>query len=261
MAYPVVLNGVEGEQFNNYDARRWPLGTRMALQDGRRFAFCDAAGTALVAGRLQQSAVPSGNFDTLVTPTSQVVGDRSVAITTGATATTAGVFDGGSLVPEAAAGAGDGFLYIIDDGVPVIGTTSNGDIPLAAGYGLQTVITAGSDTITLLKNPYQDLVITPTPNTALVVGVATSAIPASNWGWVQTWGPAAVLVDGTEVMGGRVSASGTVGTPADGSVMASGIIITATNPTIAQMGELLEVGWVMEIAPDTGLGTVFLKIS
>ncbi len=260
MAYPVVLNGVEGEQFNNYDSRRWPLGTRMALQDGRRFAFCDAAGTVLVPGRVQQSAVPDGEFDTLVTPTSQVVGDRSVAITTGSTATTAGVFDGGSLVPEAAAGAGDGFLYIIDDGVPVIGTTSNGDIPLAAGYGLQTVITAGTDTITLLKNPYQDLLICPAPPEALVAGIASSAIPASNWGWVQTWGPAAVLVTGTEVIGGRVSASGTV-TNTTGAIEATGVLIITTAPTIAQMSEILEVGWCMEIAPTTGLGTVFLKIS
>ncbi len=260
MSYPVVLNGVEGEQFNNYDSRRWPLGTRMALQDGRRFAFCDAAGSPLVAGRVQQSAVPQGNFDTLVTPTSEVAGSREVAITTGATAVTANLFDGGFLIPEAAAGAGDGFLYKIDDGVVAIGTTSNGDIPLAAGYGLQTVITAGTDTITIIKNPYQDLLISPAPPEALIVGIACSAIPASQWGWVQTWGPAAVLVTGTEVIGGRVSASGTV-TNTTGAIEATGVLITTTAPTIAQMTEILEVGWCMEIAPDTGLGAIFLKIS
>ncbi len=53
MAYPVVINGNEGEQFNNYDSRRWPLGTRMVLQDGRRFAFANAAGTVLVPGRVR----------------------------------------------------------------------------------------------------------------------------------------------------------------------------------------------------------------
>lgn len=260
MAYPVVINGVEGEQFNNYDSRRWPLGTRMVLQDGRRFAFANAAGTALVAGRVQQSAVPEGNFDTLVLNVAGAVGDRQVGITTGSVAVTAGLFDGGILIPEAAAGLGDGFLYTIDDGVVAIGTTSNGDIPLAAGAGLQTALTAGTDTITILKNPYQDLLISPAPPEALIAGIATSAIAADEFGWVQTWGPAAVLITGTLIIGGRVSASGTI-TNTTGAVEATGVLVTNTAVTIAQMSEILEVGWCMEIAPDTGLGAIFLKIS
>ena len=259
MAYPVLINGSEGEQFNNYDARRWPLGTRMILQDGRRFAFGAAGGTALVAGKVAQSPVPNANFDTLVLNVTGAVGDRQVGITTGATATSSAL-DEGILITEAVAGDGEGRMYKIDEGVPVIGTSSDGNIPLAAGSGLQTVITAAADTITIMNNPYEDIIISGAPPAALILGVSTSPIPIDNWGWIQTWGPCAVLIDNTVIIGGRVSPSGTLGSSVAGSVEASGRIITTTAPTTAQTTELLEFGICMEVAPTTGFGAIFLKV-
>ncbi|KKN32297.1 hypothetical protein LCGC14_0815390, partial [marine sediment metagenome] len=111
------------------------------------------------------------------------------------------------------------------------------------------------------KNPYQDVIISGAPPAALILGVACSPVPIANWGWLQTWGPAAVLIDDTNVIGGRVSPCGTAGNSTAGAVEASGIIITATAPTVAQTTELLELGWCMEVAPTTGYGHIFLKIS
>ena len=260
MAYPAQLNAVEGEQFNNYDAQRWPLGTRMAMQDGRRFVFAAAGGTALVAGKLQQSEIPDVDHDTLAVQAAGVAGDRTITFTNGADEVEADLYADGFVCIEAAAGVGEGRSYKIEITHGVLAASSTQILPLAAGYGLATALNT-SDKITLIKNPYQDNIITAAPLTAMVTGIAQSAVPVDNWGWLQTWGPCACLVDGVEVIGGRVSAAGTAGNSTVGSIEATGIIITTTAITTAQMTEALEVGYCMEVAPTTGFGMIFLKIS
>jgi hypothetical protein len=259
MAYPTVIYGPEGEQFNNYDTRRWPLGTRMVLQDGRRFAFVEAGGTALATGKVQQSEVPDPDHDTLAVQAAGSAGDRTISLTNGTDAIEANLYADGFAATEAAAGASEGYLLKVDLTHDSLAASATVSLPLAAGYGLPLAINT-SDTITLVKNPYADVIVAPAPPEALIVGVATSPTPANNWGWVQTWGPCAALVTGTMVIGGRVSASGTV-TNTTGALESSGVLITATAPTVAQITEILECGWCMETAPDTGYGMVFLKIS
>lgn len=259
MSYPAFLNAVEGEQFNNYDSKRWPLGTRMVLQDGRRYVFAKAGATALATGKVQQSEVPDPDHDTLAV-LSGAANARLISFTNGSDAVEADLYADGSVVTEAAAGASEGYLLKVDISHDSQAASTGVEIPLAAGSGLPIALNT-SDTITLCKNPYDDVIISAAPPVALILGVACSPIPIANWGWLQTWGPAAVLVAGVEVIGGRVSPCGTAGPSTVGAIEASGIIITTTAATIAQITELLELGWCMEVAPTTGYGHVFLKIS
>jgi hypothetical protein len=245
------LWGPEGEQFNQYTNQRWPLGTALNFQDGRKFRFCENGATLAVAGNLYQSPVPDAAFDTLVLAANGAIGDRTVSITTGAAAVVAGDLDGGYLVTEAVAGAGEGRLYLIDKGTPAIATTATGNVNLAGGAGLQTAITAGSDTITLIKNPYKDLIIQPSPPTALLIGVAIAAIAANSFGWVQTRGPAVCLIDGTVVIGQEVMPSNGV----DGAVEAWGLTDGTPNVAITP-----PCGHVIEVAPTGDYGTIMLKI-
>jgi hypothetical protein len=259
MSYPAFLNAVEGEQFNNYDSKRWPLGTRMILQDGRRFVFAKAGGTALATGKVQQSEVPDPDHDTLAVQAAGAIGDRTISLTNGSDAIAANDYEDGSAITEAVAGAAEGYLLKIDLTHAALDASSTVTLPLAPGYGLPLAIVAGSDTITLCKNPYDDVVVAPAPPEALILGIATSPVPIANWGWLQTWGPAAVLVAGTMVIGGRVSASGTV-TNITGALESSGVLITNEAETTAQITEILDCGWCIETAPDTGYGHVFLRI-
>ncbi len=257
MSYPTVLYGNEGEQFNNYDARRWPLGTRMVLQDGRRYAFAEAGGTALVTGKVQQSEVPDGDHDTLAVVSGAQYA-RTINITNGSDAIEEDLYADGYAITEAAAGASEGYMLKVEQSHAALGASTTVALPLAAGYGLPLTLDT-NDTITLIKNPYADVIISAAPAEALILGVACSPIPTTEFGWIQTWGPAAVFVDDTWVIGGRVSPSGSVGNT-DGAAEASGIIITDTNETTAQITELIELGWCMEVAPSGGYGAIFLKI-
>lgn len=258
MSYPTIIFGPEGEQFNNYDARRWPLGTRMVLQDGRRYVFCEAGGTALVTGKVQQSEVPDGDHDELPV-LSGVANARVINFTNGSDAIEKDLYADGSIVIEAVAGASEGYLLKVDLTHDSQAASTGVEIPLAPGYGLPITLTT-ADTITFCKNPYQDVIISPAPPEALILGIACSPVPADNWGWIQTWGPAAAFITGVMVIGGRVSASGTV-TNITGALESSGVLITADNPTIAQTTEILDCGWCMETAPTGNYGHVFLKIS
>ena len=258
MAYPTVLYGSEGEQFNNYDARRWPLGTRMVLQDGRRYAFAEAGGTALVTGKIQQSEVPDPDHDTLAVVSGAQYA-RTINITNGSDVIEADLYADGYAITEAAAGASEGYMLKVEQTHDELAASTTVALPLAAGYGLPITLDT-NDTITLIKNPYADVIISAAPPVALILGVATSPVPAAEFGWIQTWGPAAVLIDDTVVIGGRVSVAGTAGNSTVGSVEASGIIITDGNETTAQMTELIESGWCMEVAPTGDYGAIFLKI-
>jgi len=109
-----------------------------------------------------------------------------------------------------------------------------------------------STTVSLVKNTYKDIIIHPSPATAKLVGVAVSAIPANQYGWIQTWGPCAVLTQGTVVINEVVVDSATV----DGAVAPMGLTEGQPNTGAGQNA----VGVVMEVAANTEHSLVFLTI-
>lgn len=259
--------GVEGEQFRIYDsAKSWnipyAIGQELWLSDGRRYRFGRMGASAAVTGKLYQSEVPDGNFDTLAVPSSalNVVGSRSLVVTLPANAITKDLWAGGYAVIEAAAGAGEGRAYKILSH-PASAGSEDVTFTLAGGNGLQTALNT-SDKVTFIKHPGADLIIHPAPPTALLYGIAAADIPATDYGWFQYKGPCPVLVVGTAVIGGGIVATGTVTGSPDGSVEAAGTIITTTAATIAQITELTGalIGVCMEVAPTTGYTMVMLDM-
>src|SRR3990167_2210890 len=110
MSYPNVLFGPEGEQFNTYavPARggrgRWPLGTQLLLQDGRKYRFATAGATTLVIGDINQGAANVAN-DQGRTGIAAAIGDRAPTLTTGA-AVTANKYAEGFFTISVTPGAG-----------------------------------------------------------------------------------------------------------------------------------------------------------
>lgn len=262
MAFPNVLYGVEGEQFNSYTDQRWPLGTRMILQDGREYRFARNGSGAATAGLLFQSEVPDSNFDTLAVPaatsTYNTAGLRTLRVTLPASAITKNLWAEGFAVTEAAAGAGEGYAYKI---VSHAASAGSEDVDFTLATPLKHTLNT-SDKITFIKHPLADVIIHPAPPTAALAGVVAGAIAASSYGWLAIRGIQAVLVAGTHVIGGGLIATSTVtGTP-DGSVEAAGIGITTTAATIAQITEVTGslIGTCVEVAPTTGYGSAQLRM-
>lgn len=262
MSFPNIIFGNEGEQFVTYTDQRWPIGQLMLLPDGRGYRFgLNGSGTG-TAGLLFQSEVPDGNFDTLAVPaaaaTYNTAGLRALRVTLPASAIVKDLWAEGYAVTEAAAGAGEGYAYKIKTHPASAGTE---DVTFTLETALKHTLNT-SDKVTFMRHPGAAVIVHPAPPTAALYGVVAGALAAANYGWFAVRGPQPVLVVGTHVIGGGLNATGTVTGSPDGSVEASGVLITTTAATIAQVSEFMGsyVGTCMEVAPTTGYGMALLKM-
>lgn len=244
MSFPNVLFGPDNEVFNTYTDRRWPLGTRLITADGRVFRFGLAGASNLAAGKLHQAPAPVTNH-VLQTPTAASVGATTVSVALGATAVTKDQYRDGVLSIEL--GTGQGYAYKIDSHAAV---SSSGTfvVPLTRGITVQVAIPATSNSVSLVQNPYSNIIVAPTTLTSQVCGVPVSAITAAQYGWFQTRGLAAVLVNGTVVIGNRVVPSLTTA----GAVEAASGTFAVTS--------LEAVGRVAHVATSTNYSTIDLCI-
>jgi len=248
MSFPALIHGTEGEQFSTYTDKRWPLGTKMILQDGREYRFGQAAGTGIAVGKLCAATANGGNFDELAIPTAVAAGTRTFNITNGATTIAANDFEDGYVNVED--DTGEGHLYKIKShGIEAAGSAAV-EVTLANPGGVKVAFTT-STTVGLMTSPYKDVIIHPSPNVTALVGVTAAAVTADYYGWFQVRGPGSVLIDGTVVIGDSVMASDAT----DGAVEAFGLTEGTPNVEIAPI-----VGTVIEVAATTEHGHILLDV-
>ena len=260
MAFPNMLYGPEGEQFTRYalnsttNRSRWPWGTEMAMQDGRKFRFGNAGGVALVAGDLQQARVVVANHVLQTAATAGAVGDRSLAVTLGATAAAINDYADGFLVIEL--GTGFGYAYPIAEHAAVL-SAGTFTVPFKEGVSLQVAVPTTANTVSLISNPYYLGIVYPTTPTGVPIGVAQKPLTATttaatNAGWFQIKGLGAVTTQGTVVVGNTVVPSGTTA----GSV--SPFVLTEGTPNTG--GGQIVVGMVAHVATTTNKSTIMLNL-
>jgi hypothetical protein len=212
MSTPLVLFGPSGEQFNQYTTQRWPFGTQLVMQDGRKYRF-GYAPTLLVVGDLLTSAANVANHVNL-TAVASALGTGTPSVTTGATAATANQYAEGFAVVSVTPDGGR--VYKIDNHLANAGSAAL-VLNLAAGDTIKAAWTTTSR-VDLIKNPYDGVIQAPvTTITGAPVGAACSAIAAGAYGWVQTAGIAAILTQGTLVLGNPaayIQVAARVGPPA-----------------------------------------------
>ena len=178
------------------------LSTRMVLPDGRVYYYGQTDG-AQTAGAICQSAATVGNHDMDLAVNTASVGDKSLSVTLGGTAATEDQYKDGYVYVND--GTGEGNIYKIRQH-DAINSSAAGTINL---YDGDTIAVAFEDAtiVGLAKNPYKDFVVYPTTPTGHAVGVAATDFDDDDFGWLQTWGPAAVLCDVAFVIGNHVRVS------------------------------------------------------
>ena len=179
-----------------------PLSTRMVLPDGRVYYYGQTDG-AQTAGAICQSAVSVPNHDMDLVVNTASAGDKSLSITLGATAATEDQYkDGYAYVND---GTGEGHIYKIRQH-DAINSGAEGTFNLYDGDTIAVTFAAAA-IVGLAKNPYKDFIVYPTTSTGHAVGVVATDFDDDDFGWVQTWGPAAVLCDVAFVIGNHVRVS------------------------------------------------------
>lgn len=246
MSFAAYVQGSPGQEKETHTAQKHPLGTVMVFSDGRQFRYCENGGVALASGKLVQMPVPEANHDELAVNTA-AAGDDTLSITLGATAAAANLYRDGWVNVED--DTGEGHLYKIKSH-PAVASAAEGVFTLEDNDPIKVAFVAAT-TVGLVKNPYKDVIVQPSPPTAAVVGCACTTVPIDNFCWIQTTGPASVLTDGTLVLFEMCMTSDAV----DGAVEDFSLT-EAAPPTLDDT----IVGRVIEVAVDTEYSVVWLQL-
>lgn len=213
MSFPYTVYGKPGDAYETSSTKRFPLGTRMIMKDGRAYRYCKNGTTILYAGKLCRMGDTVDNSTFAYTMSTNVeIGSTSVKLnTTGATGPFAkNVLDDGYLFYNATGATGGGELHLIyrvgssgstDAAVTGGDPSVDGTFGTATGYRatihlypndyIRNAWTTSTGEVHVVPNKY--MAVQPTDIAVgaggAVVGVPNIAIPASYFFWAQTWGP------------------------------------------------------------------------
>ena len=230
------------------------MGTKLVLPDGRVFRYALAGATALAVGKLNQMAAPVANHLNKACDVARAIGATEISATLGATAAAANLYAEGFVhVNDATA---EGHTYKIKEHAAAALSTVL-TVTLADGVTVQVALVAATSEVTFTRNPYAGIIVCPTTLTAAVAGVNPVAVTAAYYFWLQTWGPAAVLANGTLVVGKMCANPATTA----GSVDTYPITLTEGAPNTYTPGDSPVVGEVMQVNASTEYALVFLKIA
>jgi len=233
------------DSFTSSSTQQHPLGTRAVTRDGRVFRYCQMGAADAVAGDLYQSAAPIPNHLALTAPV-VAIGATSFSCTPGATGGAANLYSEGYLQVDTT--PGNGYIYKILGHAAITASVAF-TLNLVPEDAIQIALTASSR-IGLLHNPYKNVILPPTTQTATVVGVAPCIITATQYGWLQTWGIASVLINGTPAITAPVVNSGTTTGAVDKWTTAAADVAVQTIGHMAQVGVSTKNNFVfLQIAP------------
>ncbi|KKM25446.1 hypothetical protein LCGC14_1594890 [marine sediment metagenome] len=191
MARVINVRGSDTSVFDTSNVSAWPLSTRMHVPDGRVFRYAKAGSVALSIGKLVSSPAREPQHANLAVAAGQVAGERSFTATlTDVAVANEEYKDGLAYFND---GTAQGQVYRIGSAlVAAAGATVTVELYTALRGALGT-----TDQVTLIKNVYNGVAVSQALRTERAVGVPPQAITANYFFWAQTFGPMAVLQDGT----------------------------------------------------------------
>jgi len=199
---PLKTQGFAQDIYKESSVQLEELGTLRILSDGRKFQYARAGATALAAGKVTQTAIPSANASDEVVAASAAVGDMSISVTFGGAVTADFYKDGLLWVND---DTGEGHLYRVRG--HAAGTTA---VIVYLKDPIRVAVTAGSGTVSLIQNPQDLVLVYPTSGTGAPAGIPPIPVTANCYFWNQVAGPVPVLTDGTVVIGQHVRVSDAV---------------------------------------------------
>ena len=192
MAFPLTVNLAYGMEKRETSDQRHKLGTRATTPDGRVFYYAEANGTGIARGGNVVNgiaAVAAHDMDLVAAAASASA--TSFTTTTSLTVTKDQYKDAYVYFND---GPAEGEIYRIKSNTAV-SSAAGLSITIDEPDGLVTALTTSS-LFGVMYSPYKDIHIVDgngTPTTG-VVGVTTAPVTADYFCWVQTAGPAAVLM-------------------------------------------------------------------
>ena len=191
MGRAINVRGSDTEVFVTSDVRAWPLSTRMHVPDGRVFRYAKAGSVDLGVGKLVSSAAREPQHANLSVQATRVIGDGIITATLTDVAVALNEYESGLVYVND--GSKQGHVYRL-------GNHEAGlvDGTLTVNLHTRLITPLGtSDQVTLIKNVYNGVAVSQALRTERAVGVPPKDVTAGLYFWAQTFGPVAILQDGT----------------------------------------------------------------
>ncbi len=212
------------------------LGDPARTNDGRSFRYAYAGAVALVAGNLLQAPVETTAHEVIAIAAAGI--GTNVITTTASITVTANQYAFGyvaiAVTPDL------GRLYPVQSHPAATSAT----VAITLNSPLDVALNT-STKISLVANPYYGVIQNPTTATSAPVGVAIVPTPINYYGWIQTGGVAAVLLDGNGTVGVPVVASNGTAGAVETQVAGSSSVVQASVGTYYQTGTSTDIGLIM----------------
>ena len=220
MAFPVEIQGSFGDEKVTSTTKKNRIGARMVLPDGSRFVYA-SAGEAITAGKITMGAqTSSGHIKDLAVRSAASAGATQIVLTNVTTAVTgSGSYSGaGTTVGDYE----DGYVFINDAaGEGQMWSIKNHSSAATSGGAAQaltinlydtdkvaTALTTASEA-GLIKNTHNAVEIWDADDIdGIAAGIPRCDVASGSYFWNQVYGPAAVLVSGTVVLGKNLMTAG-----------------------------------------------------
>lgn len=258
-----VLLG-NGDIYKESVTKKYPLGTRGFTRDGRVYRYAKNGGVALTPGTLIQAEAVNSDMvaQPLADSTDWAVPTTSSTLFRLSTATsmaTADFFiDGYLMVTAGTTGNEVGQVMQIQSCPGSTATAGPAYCPEVYVYSEDKLVTAltTSNTVSLIKNPYDDVVIAVMNDAAITsipVGVCPISVQANYYFWLQTWGMSTAFVGGTWDAGHSTFFDSITGCTGAGTIRAVSTECNAKG--------CVSVGLAQYIGVEATCGAVFLTMS
>ncbi len=249
MSFPNTIQSAYAAAFDVGTVKLYSLGQRMETPGGRIYRYAEMGADVGVAANLYESETPDAQNEAMAITTAITANTSTqVSFTLGTSAQVENEFKEGYVIIEETDDLGE--VHRVAGSV-VAEATKTGTIFLYPGDTFKVgVLVALGNVVTLIPNPYRDIVISPaSAPTAFTCGVAPKIIAADGFGWIQTHGVASCLTDGTVIIGEEARASESIA----GALAA----LAYEEDDDADVGPIARV---IEVAPTTTFGTFFLTL-
>jgi len=165
------------------------VGTLAHGADGSLYRYAKAGASDLDPGKLCVAATQEANHANIGVAAAAAAGDKEVSVTLGATAVTANAYANGYLVVNDA--DGEGVVYRISGH---LAADASATLVVNLKDEVEVALTTSSE-VSLVKNPWQDIVVAAVDQADRAVGVPEVTIGDTEYGWVKTRGICSVLAD------------------------------------------------------------------
>lgn len=216
------------------------VGQKFDTSDGREVVLVKSGAVALDQGKLMQAPAIVADYQNLAVAANVTGGSTvfTMTVTLGATGVTANQLQGGYVVINAGAGAGQTLKISSHPAA-----SPSASLTLTLEDPILVTLASVSSKACLLPNPYLGVVVNPTTATNAPVGVTIYPIAIATYGYIQTHGLVSCLNDGGTTVGLGLAPSGSV----------AGALATV-GATTNQVASALQAGVTAEYR------TVFLRL-